>query len=85
MEVIFSPQALEDINYWKKTGNIKIQERIGLLIQAIQQNKFTGTGKPEPLKHNFSGLWSRRITREHRILYEIKNGRIHILSLKNHY
>ncbi|MDP3244380.1 MAG: Txe/YoeB family addiction module toxin, partial [bacterium] len=52
---------------------------------AIEENPFSGTGKPEPLKHNLSGLWSRRINREHRIVYEISENTVFILSVKGHF
>ena len=59
MEVIFSPRALEDLKYWKKSGNKFIQSKISKLIEAIKSNPFEGIGKPEPLKYNLSGAWSR--------------------------
>lgn len=71
MEIIFAPKALEDLKYWKKSGNKIIQKKIQELILAIQENPFEGIGKPEQLKHNLSGLWSRRINQEHRLVYEI--------------
>jgi len=61
MEVIFTPQAAEDLKYWSKTGNKTIQKKIEQLIIAIKNNPFEGIGKPEPLKHELSGSWSRRI------------------------
>ena len=85
MEVIFSPNALEDLDYWKKKRNDKILERIRELIQSIQTDPFKGIGKPEPLRHNYSGMWSRRINREHRIIYEIAGGNIIVHALKEHY
>ena len=89
MEVIFAPKALEDLQYWKKSGNKIIQKKIQALILAIQKNPFEGIGKPEQLKHNLSGLWSRRINQEHRLVYEIKDRNeiiiLDILSLKGHY
>ncbi|MCO5945932.1 Txe/YoeB family addiction module toxin [Mucilaginibacter flavidus] len=85
MEVIFTPDALEDLAYWKQKHNDKILARIKDLVKAIQATPFQGIGKPEPLKHNFSGMWSRRINREHRIIYEIVSGKIIIHALKEHY
>jgi toxin YoeB len=85
MEVIFTPDALEDIDYWKQKHNDKIIARINELVSAIQTDPFHGIGKPEPLKYNFSGMWSRRINREHRIIYEIVGGNILIHALKEHY
>lgn len=89
MEVIYTPQAVEDLNYWKKSGNKAIQKKIQQLILAIIENLFEGIGKPEPLKHQLSGSWSRRINREHRIVYEIYNDHtiviLEIQSLRSHY
>lgn len=61
MEVIYTPNALEDLKYWKKTGNKTIQKKIAQLIVAIQNDPFNGIGKPEPLKYELSGFWSHRI------------------------
>jgi toxin YoeB len=89
MEVIFSPKAVEDLKFWKKSGNKIIQKKISNLIEAIQQNPYEGIGKPEPLKHNLSGAWSRRINHEHRLVYEVNERNeiviLDILSLKGHY
>jgi toxin YoeB len=85
MEIIFAPKALNDLAHWKSSGNIKIQKKIFALITAISADPFNGIGKPEPLKHEFSGCWSRRINETHRIIYEIGAGSIEILSLKDHY
>jgi toxin YoeB len=89
MEVIFSPKALEDLKYWQKSGNKVIQKKITALIDAIQQDPYQGIGKPEPLKYNLSGAWSRRINHEHRLVYEINEKNelviLDILSLRGHY
>ncbi len=90
MEVIYSPDALDDLKYWKKSGNKAILKKIQTLIFAIQESPFEGIGKPEQLKHSLSGRWSRRIDREHRIVYRVGlEGRnieiITIVSLKGHY
>ena len=71
MEVIYLPIAHEHLEYWIKTGNKLIIKRIRMLQEAIIKNGYTGIGKPEPLKHNLSGYWSRRINKEHRFIYEI--------------
>lgn len=70
---------------FKKTGNKPIVSKIKKLIVSIQEDPFSGIGKPEPLKHNLAGLWSRRINREHRLIYEVSEESISILSLKGHY
>jgi len=85
MEVEYKKKALLDCAYWKEKGNLKIQNRISELIRDICEHPFTGIGKPEPLKYELSGLWSRRITTHHRIVYEVFNCRISIISMKGHY
>ncbi len=85
MEVIFYDEALADIQYWKKSGNKAIQKKIQALIEDILAHPFTGLGKPEMLKHELKGKWSRRINQEHRIIYEVIDEMIHIHSLKGHY
>ena len=81
------PKAEEDLAYWKSTGNKRIMKRISKLLEDILQHPFTGIGKPEPLKGNLQGVWSRRITDEHRLIYSVSNGMIYIyvLSLRYHY
>ena len=85
MEIIYQKRALEDLDFWKKSGNKQIQKKITELLEDIVQHPFTGIGKPEPLKYELQGCWSRRITDEHRLVYEIFNENIHILSMKGHY
>lgn len=85
MEIIYLPKAAEDLLFWKKSGNRQVQQRISALVESIQQNPFEGIGKPEPLKYNFSGMWSRRINIEHRLIYEAAGDTVFIHSLKDHY
>ncbi|MEP6585050.1 MAG: Txe/YoeB family addiction module toxin [Ginsengibacter sp.] len=85
MEIIFSPQSLEDLQFWKQSGNIKIQNKIQELLESIKETPYEGLGKPEALKHNWSGYWSRRINQEHRIVYKWENEKIIIAQLRNHY
>jgi toxin YoeB len=85
MEIIFSPKALEELQYWQKSGNTKVVEKIKLLIEEIQKTPFVGIGKPEALKHNYTGYWSRRITSEHRIIYKVENDTIFVAQLRYHY
>lgn len=85
MEIVYSEKALKDIIYWKKAKNKAIQDKITLLIEAIIINPFTGIGKPEALKSNRKGYWSRRINLEHRIIYKVEKNRIIFASLKGHY
>ena len=61
MEIILSPHAMDDLVYWKGNKNEQVLKRIKQLIEAIQEDPFKGIGKPEPLKYNFKGMWSRRI------------------------
>jgi toxin YoeB len=71
MEIVYSEESQKDILYWKKSGNLIIQKKIQQLLHAISDDPFNGIGKPEQLKHNLTGLWSRRINQEHRIVYEV--------------
>ena len=85
MEIVVTDKAREDLNFWKKSGNVTIQKRISELLNAIVLSPYEGIGKPEPLKHKLSGTWSRRINKEHRVVYEVDEKRVVILSLKGHY
>ena len=85
MEIVLSKQAQKDIEYWKKTKNTKIQERIIELKNAIILDPYQGIGNPEPLKHQLTGKWSRRIDKVNRFVYHIEENQLHIFSLKGHY
>ena len=85
MEIVLLPDADDDLDFWVKSGNKAILKKISELIRSIQETPFKGLGKPEGLKHNLSGLWSRRMNQEHRLIYEVKKGKIFIHSLKGHY
>ncbi|WP_293300578.1 Txe/YoeB family addiction module toxin [Pedobacter sp. UBA4863] len=85
MEIFYYDEAIADLQFWKKSGNKIIQKKIEQLILAIQEDPFIGIGKPEPLKHDLIGKWSRRINLEHRIIYEVIDNVVHIYSLKGHY
>ena len=80
----FDSAAFEDLAWWVQQDRKKAL-RIIKLIQQIQGEPFTGIGKPEPLKHNLAGCWSRRIDEEHRIVYEVTDRKIRILSCRYHY
>ena len=84
MEVIFTPEAIEDLKYWGKSGNKAVQIKITELINCIIQNPYEGIGKPEQLQHNLTGKWSRRINKEHRLIYSVHEN-IYIYSLRGHY
>jgi toxin YoeB len=84
-KIIFEPQALEHLTKWAKE-NPKILKRIVELIDNINKTPFEGLGKPEALKHQYKGSWSRRITDEHRLIYQVlNNGDIRIISVHGHY
>jgi toxin YoeB len=84
MRVIFSKNAWEEYLYWVDTDK-KILRKINILIKEIQRTPFEGSGKPEALKFDLAGLWSRRIDREHRLVYSIKGGDIIIYNCRYHY
>jgi toxin YoeB len=69
----------------EETNSVAILKKLRALIESISENPYAGIGKPELLKHNLTGCWSRRINQEHRIVYEVIGDVIHILSLKDHY
>ena len=82
--VKWTPSAAEDIEYWKKRDPSKIK-RIQQLIENIQTTPYSGIGKPEQLKYSLSGLWSRRITQEHRLIYSVNDSGIIIYNCRFHY
>ena len=82
--ITLSPDALKQLEDWKKTDP-KILLKIISLITEISSTPFTGTGKPELLKYDLKGKWSRRITQEHRLVYEVTDTTINIISCKFHY
>ncbi|MCK5057726.1 MAG: Txe/YoeB family addiction module toxin [Candidatus Aminicenantes bacterium] len=84
MKLVFAEKAWEDYLYWQKTDK-KILKKINRLIQDIQRQPFEGTGKPEPLKFNWKGYWSRRIDSEHRLVYKIQGDEINISQCRYHY
>ena len=86
MEIVFLPQALKDREYWKRTGNVRIMRRITALLEDILKHPFSGLGKPEPLKGT-NGLWSRRITDEHRMVYSVSDAMVYVyvFNLRFHY
>ncbi len=85
MQVDFTEMADRELQFFIKSGNKAILKKITELVKSIQENPFDGIGKPEPLKYEFSGFWSRRINGEHRMVYEVKFDRILIHSIKGHY
>ena len=81
----WSDDAWDDYLYWHGQGNKSNIKKINKLIKDIDRSPFAGLGKPEPLKHDLSGKWSRRITDEHRLIYRVENETIFIYSAKDHY
>ncbi|UII21690.1 Txe/YoeB family addiction module toxin [Fulvivirga ligni] len=84
MEIIFLSPAWEDYIYWQQTDK-KILRKINELIRQCQRTPFEGIGKPEPLRGNLSGWWSRRINHEHRLVYKVENESLYILQCRRHY
>ena len=84
MRVTFSKNAWDDYIFWQRTDK-KILRKINGLIKDIQRTPFEGLGKPEPLKYDLSGYWSRRIDLEHRLVYQYQEDEILIYSCKFHY
>ena len=80
----FDPAAFEDLAWWIQQDRKKAL-RIVKLIKEVQRTPFEGTGKPEALKHELAGCWSRRIDDEHRLVYEVKGDKIRILACRYHY
>ncbi|MGA0199882.1 MAG: Txe/YoeB family addiction module toxin [Prochlorotrichaceae cyanobacterium] len=80
----FDPNGFEDLAWWIENDRKKATKIIKL-IREIQRTPFEGTGKPEPLKHELSGCWSRRIDQEHRLVYEVLDEKIRILACRFHY
>ena len=84
MRISFQPEAWEDLLYWQRTDK-KQFKRITALIKNVQRNPFEGIGKPEPLKGDLSGYWSRRIDQEHRLVYAVQEGLIDVIQCRGHY
>jgi len=80
----FDQAGFEDLAWWIDKDR-KMAQRIVRLIQAVQRDPFTGIGKPEPLKHELAGCWSRRINDEHRLVYQVLEDKIRILACRYHY
>lgn len=84
MGILWEDRAWSDYLYWQ-TQDKKTLNKINKLVKEIGRKPFEGIGKPEPLKENLSGYWSRRIDGEHRIVYEMKDSTIRIISCRGHY
>lgn len=84
MDIIYTSQAKQDIAYWEGV-NPKIVKRINQLLNDIKTHPFAGIGKPEPLKFERSGYWSRRIDQTHRLVYKVSGGKVYIAQCRYHY
>ncbi len=84
MNLEFDNNAFDDLRYWVDVDRKKAQKIMGL-IEEIKRTPFTGTGKPEPLKHKLEKCWSRRIDHEHRLVYTVGDTKIRVLSCRYHY
>ena len=84
MNLSWAEKAWEDYLHWQKIDK-KVLKRFNTLVKEIKRQPFEGLGDPEPLKHNWSGYWSRRINREHRLVYKVTDTAIIIVQCRYHY
>lgn len=84
MKLAFTDLSWEDYLYWQKNNKQKLK-RINELLKDISRSPYEGIGKPEPLKFNYTGFWSRRIDEEHRLIYRVVNDEIQIVKCRYHY
>ena len=83
-QMVFDRDFLDDLAYWVST-NRKVALKIFELVEAIRRDPFDGLGKPEPLRHPGVGVWSRRITQEHRLVYKVEEERLLFAQARYHY
>lgn len=83
-EAVFQPELREDLRWWVETDR-SIALRILLLVEAVLSDPFHGIGKPQPLKYQLAGAWSRRVTQEHRLVYKVSGKRVDFLQARYHY
>jgi toxin YoeB len=84
VKLVFEADAWEHLLFWQESNKATVK-KINALIKECLRHPFDGTGKPEPLKGDLTGYWSRRIDREHRLVYRVKEGALEILSCRYHY
>ncbi len=84
MNLLWADEAWEDYLWWRRKDQ-RLFKRINRLIEAIDNDPFRGIGKPEPLKHEWAGYWSRRINQEHRLVYKVERERLFIAACRYHY
>lgn len=87
MEIVLLEQAQKDRDYWKESGDKAIMNRITALLKDIVEHPYTGIGKPEPLKYDLAGKWSRRINSEHRLIYSVNEDivTVYVFAMRYHY
>ena len=85
VEIRYTATAIEHRNFWKQSGQVAIMKKISNLLDDIVEHPETGIGKPEQLKHELSGVWSRHIDKGNRLVYEIHSDHIMVLAMKGHY
>jgi len=84
VKIVFAETAWEDYLYWQQTDK-QLLKRVNALIKDISRSPFSGIGDPEPLRHNWSGFWSRRINKEHRLVYTVEHTSLLIAQCRYHY
>ncbi len=84
MRLVFDDHAFDDLD-WFVSRDPKLAKKVVALIQEVKRTPFEGRGKPEPLRHELSGCWSRRINKEHRLVYQVTEDEIRILACRYHY
>ena len=84
MNLLFTDEAWEDYSYWQNHDK-KLLKKVNSLLKEIKRSPYEGTGKPEALKHELQGCWSRRINQEHRLVYEVFDTQINVLACRYHY
>lgn len=84
MRLVFEKQGFEDLQFWAKHDR-KLLGKIFNLVEQTQRSPFEGIGKPEPLRYQLEGLWSRRINQEHRLVYRVSDDELIIISCRYHY
>jgi toxin YoeB len=85
MRIVFSKKALEQYDSWAAEGNAKAREKIHALLENILETPYVGIGKPEPLKYELAGTWSRRINRKDRLRYRVRDDAVEVISCRDHY
>jgi toxin YoeB len=83
-QAVFDPHFIDDLRHWVRHDR-RVAERLLELVEAVLRDPFIGIGKPEPLKHMGGGVWSRRLTQEHRCVYVVEDGRVIFLQGRYHY